>query len=275
MQARDPRTGRPGDRRAPGHATGRPQFGVGPIARVTPSPLVAREPTNVKPYATAPPRPGFGLPNLRRNVCPHFYMTGSRGAIPIQAPHLLKALIRQDAERQPLPAPRRRPPRPGLRQRRLPDAAVQPVRLLRGRADPRVTGAGRTPARRPPPMRAYDGRAARARRPRPVRDPPRARPDARPAARARRPAAGGPRRARRAGPTARAACSRSPAAPFARPACASARRPSRTSSRYRERIVVDGRPIDAATFARLVAEVLPVADRVARRLGRRRPSSSC
>jgi hypothetical protein len=39
----------------------------------------------------------FGLPNLRRNVCPHFYMTGTRGAIPIQAPHLLKALIRQDA----------------------------------------------------------------------------------------------------------------------------------------------------------------------------------
>jgi hypothetical protein len=44
-----------------------------------------------------PVRGGFGLPNLRRNVCPHFYMTGSRGAIPIQAPHLLKALIRQDA----------------------------------------------------------------------------------------------------------------------------------------------------------------------------------
>jgi hypothetical protein len=43
-----------------------------------------------------PPRTGFGLPNLRRNVCPHFYVTGSRGAIPIQAPHLLKALIRQD-----------------------------------------------------------------------------------------------------------------------------------------------------------------------------------
>ena len=43
------------------------------------------------------PRARFGLPNLRRNVCPHFYMTGSRGAIPIQAPHLLKALIRQDA----------------------------------------------------------------------------------------------------------------------------------------------------------------------------------
>ena len=48
-------------------------------------------------YPTLPaPRSGFGLPNLRRNVCPHFYMTGSRGAIPIQAPHLLKALIRQE-----------------------------------------------------------------------------------------------------------------------------------------------------------------------------------
>jgi hypothetical protein len=49
------------------------------------------------PMAMPPVRGGFGLPNLRRNVCPHFYMTGSRGAIPIQAPHLLKALIRQDA----------------------------------------------------------------------------------------------------------------------------------------------------------------------------------
>lgn len=36
---------------------------------------------------------------------------------------------------------------------------------------------------------------------------------------------------------------------------------------YRERIVVDGRPIDPATFARLAGEVLPLADRVARRLG--------
>jgi hypothetical protein len=47
-------------------------------------------------YAMPGLRSGFGLPNLRRNVCPHFYMTGSRGAIPIQAPHLLKALIRQE-----------------------------------------------------------------------------------------------------------------------------------------------------------------------------------
>ncbi len=36
---------------------------------------------------------------------------------------------------------------------------------------------------------------------------------------------------------------------------------------YRERIVVDGRPIAAADFARLVGEVLPHADRVAGRLG--------
>ncbi|MBI2762197.1 MAG: hypothetical protein HYX54_00335 [Chloroflexi bacterium] len=39
----------------------------------------------------------FGLPSLRRNVCPHFYMTGIRGALPIHAPHLLKALARQEA----------------------------------------------------------------------------------------------------------------------------------------------------------------------------------
>jgi hypothetical protein len=39
---------------------------------------------------------GFGTPFLRRNVCPHFYVTGPRGAIPINAPHLLKGLVRQD-----------------------------------------------------------------------------------------------------------------------------------------------------------------------------------
>jgi hypothetical protein len=135
MQARDPKRDRPAG------PTGRPAFGVGPIARVTRPPampaarlpgpedrraavaparpgpvtsgggLAARTPIPVRPplpgrpgqpvrqpYPALPPtRSGFGLPNLRRNVCPHFYMTGSRGAIPIQAPHLLKALIRQDA----------------------------------------------------------------------------------------------------------------------------------------------------------------------------------
>ena len=36
---------------------------------------------------------------------------------------------------------------------------------------------------------------------------------------------------------------------------------------YRERLVLDGRPVDPDTFARLVREVLPAADRVARRHG--------
>jgi len=88
---------------------------VGPIARVSAGRVatdVEARPTDgatgttdrsVRPtrpgYPPMPvmPRGGFGLPNLRRNVCPHFFMTGSRGAIPIQAPHLLKALIRQDS----------------------------------------------------------------------------------------------------------------------------------------------------------------------------------
>jgi hypothetical protein len=39
----------------------------------------------------------FGLPNLRRNVCPHFYVSGARGALPIHAPHLLKGIVRQDS----------------------------------------------------------------------------------------------------------------------------------------------------------------------------------
>src|SRR5690349_7309929 len=121
MEARDRRPVRPtpGDRGSWSH---------GPIARVTPRPGAAPEappepepPAPVSRYATAPvrrspyaplpsmrqplpqagrplvppARGGFGLPSLRRNVCPHFYMTGSRGAIPIQAPHLLKGLLRQ------------------------------------------------------------------------------------------------------------------------------------------------------------------------------------
>ena len=53
-------------------------------------------PARPGPGALSVGRSGFGLPNLRRNVCPHFYMTGVRGAIPIQAPHLLKALVRQE-----------------------------------------------------------------------------------------------------------------------------------------------------------------------------------
>ena len=86
--------------RPSGGSTGRPTFGVGPIARVSPSPLAARSnAASPSGPGTTPTRTlpvGFGAPNLRRNVCPHFYMTGARGAIAIQAPHLLKALIRQD-----------------------------------------------------------------------------------------------------------------------------------------------------------------------------------
>jgi hypothetical protein len=118
MQARDPKRDRPAG------AIGRPAFGIGPVARVSRPPArppiappsidrrdhaaaaAAGAPARARylpgvagrpPMPMPPVRGGFGLPNLRRNVCPHFYMTGSRGAIPIQAPHLLKALIRQDA----------------------------------------------------------------------------------------------------------------------------------------------------------------------------------
>jgi hypothetical protein len=100
-------------------APGRPAFGLGPIARVMtvsrtpadaspadpPGPMV---PSNVRPGerrlgfpvgpAVGPARTrAFGLPHLRRNVCPHFYVTGSRGALPIHAPHLLKGIVRQDS----------------------------------------------------------------------------------------------------------------------------------------------------------------------------------
>jgi hypothetical protein len=114
VQPGGPRTGR-GVR-----ASGRPPFGIGPISRVStvPAPGETAEPDTF--VATpAPSRPGdrnygfniggtragtdpartraFGLPNLRRNVCPHFYVTGSRGALPIHAPHLLKGIVRQDS----------------------------------------------------------------------------------------------------------------------------------------------------------------------------------
>ncbi len=120
MDDRDPRSGRPA------RPDGRPAFGIGPIARVPTVAAMARPASALYPMSApapsrsgvpvidardaarhggTPERPGpgiararaFGLPNLRRNVCPHFYMTGARGAIPIHAPHLLKALVRQDA----------------------------------------------------------------------------------------------------------------------------------------------------------------------------------
>lgn len=121
MQGGDPKTGR-GPRVA-----GRPPFGLGPIARVStvPAPGGPAVPDRFVPTGGQDPRRGpglwigtrdqasgqrgasfgqdpariraFGLPNLRRNVCPHFYVTGARGALPIHAPHLLKSLVRQDS----------------------------------------------------------------------------------------------------------------------------------------------------------------------------------
>ncbi len=99
--AGDPNRQGPGARMAPGRS-GESIGRSGPSA-YTPIPIRPAipgrpgQPLRAPLPAMPPARGGFGLPNLRRNVCPHFYMTGSRGAIPIQAPHLLKALIRQDA----------------------------------------------------------------------------------------------------------------------------------------------------------------------------------
>jgi hypothetical protein len=66
----------------------------GPISRVAASLYMRQPPPSPQQIG---PRIPFGLPNLRRNVCPHFYVTGPRGPVSIQAPHLLKALMRQDA----------------------------------------------------------------------------------------------------------------------------------------------------------------------------------
>jgi hypothetical protein len=98
--------------------SGRPPFGLGPIARVSSTPVPSDAPPDAPGYgqpSRAPdPRFGgggigiggrmdpartraFGLPNLRRNVCPHFFVTGTRGALPIHAPHLLKGIVRQDS----------------------------------------------------------------------------------------------------------------------------------------------------------------------------------
>ena len=71
-----------------------PQPPPGPISRVAGSLYMRQPPPSPQPIG---PRIAFGLPNLRRNVCPHFYVTGPRGPMTIQAPHLLKALMRQES----------------------------------------------------------------------------------------------------------------------------------------------------------------------------------
>jgi len=88
MAGRQPFTGRTAYPPAPREA---PSGGARPLQGA-----YAPRPSAYAPRPGMPPvRGGFGLPSLRRNVCPHFYMTGTRGAIPIQAPHLLKGLLRQ------------------------------------------------------------------------------------------------------------------------------------------------------------------------------------
>jgi hypothetical protein len=68
---------------------------AGPIGRVT-VPLTRAAAMSAQ-MAALQPRMGFGLPNLRRNICPHFYMTGPRGPITISAPHMLKAYMRYES----------------------------------------------------------------------------------------------------------------------------------------------------------------------------------
>ena len=246
------RSTRPASRRAV--ATGTAAFGVGPDR---PGDAIA-----ARPRRGAGPRTrcrscrracrGFGLPNLRRNVCPHFYMTGSRGADPDPGAAPAQGAHPPGRERLALPAARRRPPRPGLRQRRLPHPALQPVRLLRGRADPGVTArvaerdvdgdldlrtrrCGRSQERGRFGIRLGLGRTRAL------------------LARARRPAAGRARcaggRDERQGQRPRAGR----AARSGRPGCRVGETPKPHLVSYRERIQVDGRPIDAADFARLVA----------------------
>lgn len=111
MQPGGPKTGR-GAR-----VSGRPPFGLGPISRVSTVPAPGEPAVPDRMVQSGSGRPfdrrmgitiggtpsdpartrAFGLPNLRRNVCPHFYVTGSRGALPIHAPHLLKGIVRQDS----------------------------------------------------------------------------------------------------------------------------------------------------------------------------------
>ena len=87
--------GRDQNRRPAGTGSIAPPPPPGPIARVIPR--LSRSAAAAAQLAALGPRLPIGFPNLRRNVCPHFYMTGPRGPIPVQTPHLLKAYMRQDA----------------------------------------------------------------------------------------------------------------------------------------------------------------------------------
>ena len=133
LAIRVPGDGRPVRTADPSSAWGRSR-----ASRPSPASTGPARPNGL-PAMPAMSRPGFGLPNLRRNVCPHFYMTGSRGRDPDPGAAPAQGPDPPGHQHVALPAARRRPHGAGLRQRRVPHAALQPVRLLRGRADPRVT----------------------------------------------------------------------------------------------------------------------------------------
>ena len=278
------RAGFPVHGRPPGQAPGRvqaPLDGRGVPASAARAPMPATNRPWVTPYpprpgattgprAAVPPGRGFGLPSLRRNVCPHFYMTGTRGAIPIQAPHLLKALsARSNLSRCQL--------RGGvhLEQGYVNDVCLSPRfnqcvfyedELSRSERLAAVrTTAARTRGSTQDPADLCGG----ARRPPgawPLRHPPGAGPDAGPAARARA-TRSAVRGALIAGTNGKGSVlALAGAVPGA--AGLPGRRDAQAAPRHLPGAApIGGRPIAPAAFARLVGEVLPVADRVARRHG--------
>ena len=66
----------------------------GPISRVSSS-LGLRRPPD-PPGQLSPARLTLPLPSTRRNVCPHFGLSGPRGPIPPTAPHVLTVLLRNE-----------------------------------------------------------------------------------------------------------------------------------------------------------------------------------
>src|SRR3954452_7422291 len=150
-----------------------------------------------------------------------------------------------------LPAPRRRPHGAGLRQRRLPHPTLQPVRLLRGRTDPGVTY---EEALRALSERGRFGiRLGLGRTRALLRE------------------LGHPEHTVRgaliAGTNGKGSVLAIAEAGLRAAGYHVGTTPKPHLVTYRERVQVDGRPISADDFARLVETVLPIADRVARRHG--------
>src|SRR5262245_38583234 len=158
-----------------------------------------------------------------------------------------------------VPVARRRPPRPGLRERRLPDAPLQPVRLLRGRADARVTSASVSAEEYREALAALAARGrfgirlglGRTRALlRELGDPQL-----------------GLRGALVAGTNGKGSVLALAASALRAAGLKVGETPKPHLVTYRERIQVDGHPISPADFTRHVRAVLAVADKVARRHG--------